>query len=50
LKTGVPRREGKLPLIIDFEGFPGGYIFHGDPNQVFNEFFGTKNPFAGIIG
>ncbi|KAJ3307085.1 DnaJ sub B member 13 [Kappamyces sp. JEL0829] len=33
-------------LSDDFLGFPGGYEFHGDAEAVFNEFFGTKNPFS----
>ena len=34
---------------IDFDGFPGGYSFHQDGELVFNQFFGTKNPFSGMI-
>ena len=34
---------------VDFDGFPGGYSFHQDGELVFNQFFGTKNPFAGMI-
>ncbi|KAJ3262068.1 DnaJ sub B member 13 [Boothiomyces macroporosus] len=33
-------------LSNEFEGSMQGYEFHGDPEKVFNEFFGTKNPFA----
>ncbi len=33
---------------VDFDGFPGGYSFHQDGELVFNQFFGTKNPFAGM--
>lgn len=39
LRNGVLSRE-------DFDGFPGGYSFHQDGELVFNQFFGTKNPFA----
>ncbi|KAJ3383336.1 DnaJ sub B member 13 [Entophlyctis sp. JEL0112] len=39
LRNGVPAREG-------FEGFPGGYYYHGQPLETFSEFFGSKNPFA----
>ncbi|KAI9094036.1 DnaJ domain-containing protein [Phlyctochytrium arcticum] len=39
LKNGVPAREG-------FEGFPGGYQYHGQPEETFSQFFGGKNPFA----
>ncbi|KND03506.1 uncharacterized protein SPPG_00989 [Spizellomyces punctatus DAOM BR117] len=39
LKNGVPAREG-------FEGFPGGYQYHGNPEETFAQFFGGKNPFA----
>jgi DnaJ family protein B protein 13 len=42
LKNGVPPRD-------DFLGFAGGYMFHGDADQVFNDFFGTKNPFSGRL-
>jgi DnaJ-class molecular chaperone len=58
LKNGVPSREGILPaslhlrsysFCVDFDGFPGGYNFHQDGEQVFNQFFGTKNPFSGMI-
>lgn len=37
-----------MPAVLDFDGFPGGYSFHQDGELVFNQFFGTKNPFAGI--
>jgi len=39
LANGVPSRP-------DFEGFEGGYKFHGDSELVFSQFFGGKNPFA----
>jgi hypothetical protein len=37
-----------LPLSIDFEGYEGGYIFHGNAEEVFAHFFGGNNPFTGI--
>ncbi|TPX57518.1 hypothetical protein PhCBS80983_g03775 [Powellomyces hirtus] len=39
LKNGVPARDG-------FEGYPGGYQYHGSPDETFSQFFGGKNPFA----
>ncbi|KAI8909208.1 DnaJ domain-containing protein [Gorgonomyces haynaldii] len=39
LLKGVPNRDG-------FSGFGGNYTFHGNAEEVFNTFFGTKNPFA----
>ncbi|KAI8902245.1 DnaJ domain-containing protein [Globomyces pollinis-pini] len=39
LKNGVPSRD-------HFTGFLEGYEFHGDGDKVFNEFFGTTNPFT----
>jgi DnaJ-class molecular chaperone len=39
LKKGVPGRE-------DFDGYAGGYSFHGNAELVFLEFFGSKNPFV----
>ncbi|KAJ3110679.1 DnaJ sub B member 13 [Physocladia obscura] len=39
LKYGVPSREG-------FEGYSGGYYYHGQPFETFAQFFGSKNPFA----
>ncbi|KAJ3219196.1 DnaJ sub B member 13 [Dinochytrium kinnereticum] len=39
LKNGVPQRD-------DFDGYSGGYAFNGDPEEVFVQFFGGKNPFA----
>ena len=29
--------------------FTKGYVFHGDPERVFKEFFGGDNPFAGKL-
>lgn len=29
-----------------FEGYEGGYKFHGSPEKVFSNFFGDANPFA----
>ncbi|KAJ3313091.1 Mitochondrial translocator assembly and maintenance protein 41 [Boothiomyces sp. JEL0838] len=40
-------KKEKVTIInSEFEGSIQGYEFHGDPEKVFNEFFGTKNPFA----
>jgi len=39
LKSGVPTTD-----IIG--GFSGGYVFHGNPDKVFREFFGGDNPFS----
>ncbi|XP_065650076.1 dnaJ homolog subfamily B member 13 isoform X2 [Hydra vulgaris] len=36
LKNGIPNIEG---------GFTKGYVFHGDAEKVFKEFFGGENPF-----
>lgn len=30
----------------NFDGFPGGFKFTSDPDKVFEDFFGGKNPFA----
>jgi DnaJ family protein B protein 13 len=60
LRKGVPARSGipyfyspnpqKLKSeLVDFEGFEGGYQFHGNADVVFNEFFGGNNPFSGKI-
>lgn len=34
-------------LILDFKG---GYRFGGNPEEIFEKFFGTNNPFASLIG
>ncbi|KAJ3020910.1 DnaJ sub B member 13 [Thoreauomyces humboldtii] len=39
LKNGVPARDG-------FDGYPGGYQYHGSPDETFSQFFGGKNPFT----
>ncbi|KAJ3045730.1 DnaJ sub B member 13 [Rhizophlyctis rosea] len=39
LKNGVPAREG-------YEGYPGGYQYHNNPDETFAHFFGGKNPFS----
>ena len=51
LTNGVPARPGKLLnfIMIDFEGFQGGYQFHGNAEDVFAHFFGGNNPFSGNI-
>ena len=33
---------------IEFEGFEGGYEFHGNADEIFQQFFGGKNPFTGL--
>lgn len=38
LKSGVPTTDLT-------GGFSGGYVFHGNPDKVFREFFGGDNPF-----
>ena len=39
LKSGVPTTD-------EVGGFSGGYIFHGNANKVFKDFFGGDNPFS----
>ncbi|TPX37417.1 hypothetical protein SmJEL517_g00645 [Synchytrium microbalum] len=39
LSHGVPSRPG-------FEGYDGGYKYHGNAEETFNEFFGGKNPYT----
>ncbi|KAI8815981.1 DnaJ domain-containing protein [Fimicolochytrium jonesii] len=39
LRNGVAPRDG-------FEGFPGGYNYHGNPEETFSKFFGGTNPFS----
>lgn len=36
-----------LFYIVDLKG---GYTFSGNPEVVFEKFFGTSNPFAQLIG
>ena len=31
---------------IGYNGYQGNYNFHGNADEVFNNFFGTKNPFV----
>ncbi|EPZ31158.1 Chaperone DnaJ domain-containing protein [Rozella allomycis CSF55] len=38
LKNGIPSHPG-------FDGYKGGYELHGSPEEVFQKFFGCKNPF-----
>lgn len=40
LKGGVPTGDGE---------FASGYVFHGDADAVFREFFGGNNPFADLF-
>ncbi|XP_065057972.1 dnaJ homolog subfamily B member 13-like [Rhopilema esculentum] len=37
--------KGGIPNVED-ENFSKGYVFHGDPDKVFKEFFGGNNPFS----
>ncbi|KAL2919315.1 hypothetical protein HK105_200958 [Polyrhizophydium stewartii] len=39
LRKGVPSK-------YNFEGYEGGYEFHGNADEIFNQFFGGKNPFS----
>lgn len=32
------------------EDFRGGYRFGGNPEEIFEKFFGSKNPFAHVLG
>eukprot|EP00112_Aurelia_sp_Birch-Aquarium-sp1_P007178 Seg1782.12 transcript_id=Seg1782.12/GoldUCD/mRNA.D3Y31 product="DnaJ subfamily B member 13" protein_id=Seg1782.12/GoldUCD/D3Y31 len=41
LKGGIPNVEN--------DGFSKGYVFHGDPDKVFKEFFGGDNPFSELF-
>lgn len=41
LKGGVPNSED--------DNFSKGYVFHGDADVVFNDFFGGKNPFSELF-
>ena len=34
-------------FMFDSGVFTKGYVFHGDPERVFKEFFGGDNPFLG---
>lgn len=37
-------------ILLLYEGeYTKGYVFHGDPERVFKEFFGGDNPYSGII-
>ena len=38
LKGGVPASDGN---------FLDGYVFHGNSEQIFRDFFGGNNPFSG---
>ncbi|XP_063976027.1 dnaJ homolog subfamily B member 13-like isoform X2 [Diachasmimorpha longicaudata] len=39
LKSGLPGPHGHIPP----------YVFHGDPMQTYNEFFGTESPYANLL-
>eukprot|EP00842_Homolaphlyctis_polyrhiza_P000630 jgi/Hompol1/1568/HPOL_002716-RA len=42
LRKGVPSK-------FNFDGYEGGYEFHGNADEIFNQFFGGKNPFTGMF-
>lgn len=42
---GLKGLQNGVPAGGDFEGFPEGYQFHGNAKEVFERFFGGKNPF-----
>lgn len=50
-KYGEEGLKGGLGAGSD-AGAPGGYTytFHGDPREIFKNFFGTDDPFANIFG
>ena len=35
---------------LHFLDLKGGYRFAGNPEEIFERFFGTSNPFASLIG
>ncbi|XP_015121391.1 dnaJ homolog subfamily B member 13 [Diachasma alloeum] len=39
LKSGLPGPHGHIPP----------YVFHGDPIQTYNEFFGSESPYADLL-
>jgi len=43
LKNGIPVGTDDSP------SWTSGYIFHGDANRVFRDFFGGDNPFQGPL-
>lgn len=47
-KFGEEGLKGGIPLEFGTENpWTVGYVFHGNPEKVFKEFFGGDNPFAG---
>lgn len=40
----------EVTSLIDFIDLKGGYSFAGNPEEIFEKFFGTSNPFAQLIG
>jgi hypothetical protein len=40
----------EVSLISDPIDLKGGYSFAGNPEEIFEKFFGTSNPFAQLIG
>lgn len=47
-KFGEEGLKGGIPLEFGSQTpWTTGYVFHGNPEKVFNEFFGGDNPFSG---
>ena len=42
-----PHTSIALFNFLFLDNFSKGYVFHGDPEVVFKEFFGGNNPFSG---
>ena len=36
--------------MLIYEGLKGGYRFGGNPEEIFEKFFGTNNPFSQLFG
>lgn len=39
----------RVTYLSGYPGYGGNYAFHGNAEEVFEKFFGTKNPFNGLI-
>lgn len=47
-KFGEEGLKGGIPLEFGAQTpWTTGYVFHGNPDRVFHEFFGGDNPFSG---